>query len=168
MSILCVHAEWTKCGEAFVRYVCAQCMLPVPCCIDTAQYFANLHAARAFSMSSPVNLMSPLLMSRKDKPAYAIVASGGYKDDKDEGEVLDYTGEGGVKGKQHVSRTQAHCVILTWQSLSLQTFDRAQATSLVCTCGLCLMRCVAMPDHVPHGVLLVTLNIIKTEALHVI
>ena len=34
-------------------------------------------------------------------PCYAIVASGGYKDDKDEGEVLDYTGEG--QGEKDVS-----------------------------------------------------------------
>lgn len=38
---------------------------------------------------------------RGDAPAYAIVLSGGYKDDRDEGSSFWYTGEGGQKaGKQ--------------------------------------------------------------------
>ncbi|KAL0021355.1 hypothetical protein WJX77_007695 [Trebouxia sp. C0004] len=37
----------------------------------------------------------------KGSPAYAIVMSGGYKDDVDEGLMIDYTGEGGQTGGKH-------------------------------------------------------------------
>lgn len=38
-----------------------------------------------------LSLMSP---NRKTDPCYAIVLSGGYADDNDGGEVIDYTGMG--------------------------------------------------------------------------
>ncbi len=41
-------------------------------------------------------------MCSKGAPAYAIVMSGGYKDDVDEGLMIDYTGEGGQTGGKHV------------------------------------------------------------------
>lgn len=41
-------------------------------------------------------------MCSKGFPAYAIVMSGGYKDDVDEGLMIDYTGEGGQTAGKHV------------------------------------------------------------------
>ena len=40
---------------------------------------------------------------REPDPAYAIVLSGGYKDDADGQEEVLYTGMGGQKGGVHVS-----------------------------------------------------------------
>ena len=40
-------------------------------------------------------------------PCYAICMSGGYRDDVDEGLLVNYTGEGGQKGGKQVSTNSA-------------------------------------------------------------
>ena len=55
-------------------------------------------------------------MCSKGFPAYAIVMSGGYKDDFDEGLMIDYTGEGGQTAGKHVSCRpcmRQHCCFST-------------------------------------------------------
>ena len=49
----------------------------------------------------------------KGAPAYAIVMSGGYRDDIDEGIEIDYTGEGGQKGGKHVGTAHPSCLWLS-------------------------------------------------------